>query len=165
MDKNDLAIWMRDHCKLKKILFWSDNERIWRYCPVLPIFTGFQLLFRLKNMTKIMNKKEIKLWIKTIQLYEWRIAVSGKNIILVRKLPNFDILVSFSEIFGFISSKNMVPLENKNWYVYWVSEWEKKYFGSKFLNVGKWPFLAIFIGFSGIFEFRPKCITLCENKE
>ena len=73
-------------------------------------------------MSKITNKKDIKLWIRTIQLYEWRIAVCGKNIILVRKLPNFEILASFSEIFGFISSKNMVSLENKQWYVFWVAE-------------------------------------------
>ena len=73
-------------------------------------------------MSKIVNKKEIKLRIRAIQLYEWHIAVCGKNIILVQKLPNFEILANFSEIFGFISSKNMVPLENKKWYVFWVAE-------------------------------------------
>ena len=147
MDKNDLATWMTDHCKLKKILFWSDNERIWRYCPILAIFTRFQLLFRLKNMSKILNKKEIKLRIRTIQLYEWRIAVCGKNIIFVRKLPNFEILASFNEHFGFISSKNMISLKNKEWYIFWVAEWEKKYFGLKFLNVENgqfYPFLSVF---------------------
>ena len=78
----------------------------------------FSAFISTKKYEKIINKKEIKLCIRTIQLYEWRIVVCGKNIILVRKSPNFEILASFSEMFGFILSKDMVSLENKKWYVF-----------------------------------------------
>ena len=67
-----------------------------------------------------MNKKEIKLRIRTIQIYEWRIAVCGKNFILVRKLPNFEILASFSEFRVYFIKK--YGLAWKEWYVFWVAE-------------------------------------------
>ena len=46
-----------------KISVFYESGRVSKYWSFLPVF---QLLFRLKNMSKIMNKKGIKLWLRTI---------------------------------------------------------------------------------------------------
>ena len=64
---------------------WSSIEILASFSH----FTGFSAFISTKNMSKIMNKKEIKLRIRTIQLYEWRIAVCEKKYYFGPKIAGF----------------------------------------------------------------------------